>query len=244
MAKILVNGGSRGIGRGICEAFLRAGDMVTYTCRSKENLRESEVYFSEITGGLGYTGILCDSGDYGQVEIAVVRAMEFMSGIDILVNNAGVRKYGQVEDLSVENWNEAVATNVNGYFYFAKCASLHIQNSENPWIFNVGSTAANHPFLGGISYNATKAAVHGLSGSLHLEGRESGIRVCCISLGNVNNKESINPDDAWMIKPLEVGRTVILLTKIDRGVAPDLVELKPSMAPNHPAPGIQALKYV
>lgn len=245
MATVLVTGGSRGIGRGICEAFLSRGDNVAYTCHNVETLEDSRKRFQKLSNENTFLGLMCNSGEYTQVSETVDKVFEMFSGIDILVNNAGIRKYGTIYDISIEEWNEAVATNVNGYFYFCKCTLPYLLKSKDPWIFNIGSTAANSPFSGGISYNTTKAAVHGFSSSLQLDVRNDGIRVCNIVPGNVYNKDiPCQEEDEWMMKPIDIGNCIISLLQLDQRAMTSVVEIKPTNAPKHPEPGIRALRFV
>lgn len=245
MSTVLVTGGSRGIGKGICEAFLRQGDNVAYTCHNIETLEKSKEYFQKLSNKDKFIGLLCNSGDYTQVKETICKVLEKFQSLDILVNNAGVRKYGTIFDISVEAWNEAIATNVNGYFYFCKCTLPYLLKSNDPWIFNVGSTAAYSPFSGGISYNTTKAAVHGLSRALELDVRNNGIRVCNIVPGNVYNKDiPCKKDDDWMMCPIDIGNCIISLLNLDKRAMTSVVEIKPTNAPKHPESGIRALRYI
>lgn len=245
MANVLITGGARGIGRGISEAFVKNGDNIVYTCQNEESLEKSFEILKRLGGAGSVHGILCDSKDYCQVKKTVDEAAKLLQGIDILVNNAAVRKYGTLYEISVNEWEEAIATNVNGYFYFCKCSINYLLESTNAWVINIGSTAGNNSFSGGISYNTTKSAIHGFSGSLQLDMRMSGIRVCNVIPGNVFNKDSVCPkDDEWMMKPIDIGNSIVSQLSINSRCMPTILELKPTYAPVHPEKGIRALRYV
>jgi len=245
MSNVLVTGGSRGVGKGICQSFLEQGHNVVFTCRSQENLSDCMNSLSSFAKQNIFRGVICDSGIFEEVRSAVSSSVDIMGSIDILVNNAGLRKYGSIQDINVESWIEAVNTNINGYFYFCKLCLPHLKKSIDPWIFNIGSTAAYTSFAGGISYNTTKAAVHALSSSIELDVRKEGIRVCTISPGNIFNKEHECPkEDVWMMKPVEVGYCIVNLLKFDKSITPTIIELKPTDSPDHPEKGIRTLRYI
>jgi 3-oxoacyl-[acyl-carrier protein] reductase len=245
MGTVLVTGGSRGIGRGICQAFLEKGYNVAFTCRSLENLNIGLGKLNQYAVNSKVDGILCDSGIYSDVKKTIEKVIEEFNGIDILVNNAGVRKYGSVFDLSVEEWMESVNTNINGYFFFCKEVLPHLLKSSNPWIFNIGSTAGRVPFAGGIAYNTTKSAVYGFSDSLQLDVRNKGIRVCNICPGNVFNKEFECPNEEdWQMKPENIGHTITSLINISNRAMPSLLEIRPTIIPEHPEKGIRSLRYI
>lgn len=245
MAGVLINGGSRGIGRGICQAFLNQGHRIVFTCRSQDSLEKTIKLFSKSFPCSEYHGIICDSKDFTQVQATVDKAAEILGGIDILVNNAAVRKYGSIYDISIDDWDEAVAINVNGYFYFCKCSLQYLLKSKDAWIFNVGSTAANHPFAGGVSYNTTKAAVHGFSDSMQLDIRNDGIRVCNVIPNNVFNRDmECGCEDQWMMKPLDIGNCIVSQLGMDKRCTPSNIEIKPTDSPKHPDCGIRSLRYI
>lgn len=245
MGTVLVTGGSRGIGRGICQAFLEEGYNVAFTCRSPESLNIGLEKLKPYSVNSKAIGILCDSGSYYDVKSAIKRVIEEFNGIDILVNNAGVRKYGSIFDLSVEDWTESVNTNINGYFLFCKETLPYLLKSSKPWIFNIGSTAGRVPFGGGIAYNTTKSAVYGLSDSLQLDVRNKGIRVCNICPGNVFNKEFECPkEEDWQMKPEDIGHTITSLVNIDSRAMPSLLEVRPTLIPESPEKGIRTLRYI
>ena len=245
MNNVLVTGGSRGIGFGICQALLESGYNVVFTCRTKENLAYAQEKLSVIVKNNIIKGVICDSGIYSNVQSAIQLTIEELGGLDILVNNAGVRKYGSICDISVEDWVDAINTNINGYFYFCKLLLPYLESSKNPWIFNIGSTAAYNPFAGGVSYNTTKAAIHAFSSSIELDVRNKGIRVCAISPGNVFNKEHPCPqEDMWMMKPIDIGYCILNLLKCNFNATPSFIEIKPTNSPEHPDKGIRSLRYI
>lgn len=245
MANVLINGGSRGVGRGICEAFINNGDNVFFTCKNEKSLQNSLEILQQGAKESQVFGTICDSRDYLQVKNTIDMVYREMKGIDILVNNAGIRTYGTIEEIEVEDWINAVETNINGYFYFTKYSMPYLLKSKRAWIFNIGSTAGINAFSGGISYNTTKAAIHGFSASLELDVRSKGIRVCNVIPGNVYIKEDeCRLDDEWMLKPIDIGNSIIAQTKLDKNCLISSLVIKPTKSPQHPSKGIQALRYV
>lgn len=245
MITVLVTGGSRGIGRGICQAFLEEGYNVAFTCRNQDNLNFALKKLEPYSHNSKLIGLLCNSGNFKEVNMTVKKVVEEFDGIDILINNAGVRKYGSIFSLSVEDWIESVNTNINGYFYFCKEVLPYLLQSGNPWIFNIGSTAGRVPFAEGIAYNTTKFAINGFSDSIQLDVRNHGVRVCNISPGNVFNKEFECPEEEeWQMKPEDIGHTIASLININNRAMPSVLEIRPTVIPEHPEKGIKSLRYI
>ena len=103
MKRVLITGGSKGIGLGICKVLLEKGYNVVFTSRSEENIRKAIEKLNNVCNVNNMIkGIKCDSSRFDDVKETIEKAFDFMGGIDILINNAGVRKYGNIFDLEVE----------------------------------------------------------------------------------------------------------------------------------------------
>ncbi|MGE5328642.1 MAG: SDR family NAD(P)-dependent oxidoreductase [Deltaproteobacteria bacterium] len=245
MQTVLVTGGSRGIGRGICQAFLEEGYNVAYTCTNNDSIHLAEEKLKEYRKNDNLFGVVCNSGIYEEVKATIKKVINRFGSLDILINNAGLRKYGSIQDITIEDWNNSVNTNINGYFYFCKEAINYLKKSDNAWIINIGSTAGRVPFAGGIAYNTTKSATNGFSDSLQLDLRNEGVRVCNICPGNVFNKDFECPEDeAWQMRPIDIGKFIISFINLNERVMPSVLEIRPTKIPEHPAKGIKSLRYI
>lgn len=241
MSKILINGGTRGLGAGICHAFLEKGNDIIFTGKNKNNVEKASESFSKTFNNRTIIGFQCNSANEAEIKDVIQNCKTKLGGIDVLINNAAVRKYGNISELSNNDWIEAINTNVNGYYYFVKNSLPLLENSNNPMIFNIGSTSATHAFAGGISYCSTKALNHAFSASLDLELRNKGIRICNVELGNINNKGT---NETWMLDPKNVGLIIELLTHIDISSTVSSICVKPTFYPDNPEKGIRSLRFI
>jgi NAD(P)-dependent dehydrogenase (short-subunit alcohol dehydrogenase family) len=129
----------------------------------------------------------CDVTDPLSVEALFAKARQSFGRLDLLFNNAGMgAPKMSPEDLSLEQWNKVVATNLTGSFLCAQQA-IRIMKSQQPRggrIINNGSIAAHSPRPNSIAYTATKHAITGLTKALSLDGRKYDIACGQIDIGN------------------------------------------------------------
>ena len=225
----IVTGGTKGIGRAIAEALVRAGLNVAITARNQNEIANvvSELNFA----GPGFvTGHLCDVRDYDQVKSAFAE----IGGVDILVNNAGIGLFARVDSMSPEEFRAVLETNVFGVFYCCHEAIPLMKQRGGGYIINISSLAgANaHPEM--AAYNASKFGLNGFSEALMQEVRHDGIKVSYIMPGSVNTEfGGDEPSDAksWQLQPADVAHVVMdLLAYPDRAL-PSRVEIRPSRPP-------------
>jgi 3-oxoacyl-[acyl-carrier protein] reductase len=164
------------------------------------------------------------------VETAVSR----LGRLDVLVNNAGVGIFAPVQEMSVEEFQAQVETNLCGVFYCSKAAAPHLARSGDGWIVNVGSLAGRNTFAGGAGYNASKFGLLGMTEAMMLDLRHDDIRVSIIMPGSVSthfNDHTPGPDDAWKLQPEDVARAVMDLLAYPGNALASRVELRPSRPP-------------
>ncbi len=189
--RALVTGASRGIGAEIVRRLAADGAAVAFTYgRSAE---EAEKLVAEVTAGGGTAvAIQADSADAEAVAKSVDDAAAQLGGLDILVNNAGVAVIGDVESLSLEDFDRQLAINVRAVFVASQRAIPHLGNGGR--IINIGSINADRvPGPGLASYAMTKAAVAGLTRGLARDLGPRGITVNNVQPGPVNT--DMNPDE-------------------------------------------------
>src|SRR5688572_13986382 len=174
--KVLVTGGGRGIGRAIALRFAREGAWVAVAARTSP---EVDAVSKEIdqAGGRGLAAQM-NVRDFGSVEAAVYRAVEWAGGaLDVLVNNAGVFDVVPFDKLKVDEFNRMLEVNLMGPFLVTTEALAALEESERAHVFNVASSAAKQGYAGGVAYCASKYGLRGFSDALREDFRESGIRV-------------------------------------------------------------------
>ncbi len=178
---VIVTGGGQGIGRAISRRFASEGANVVIAETDEEAGLENEKYIKEL--GFEAIFIKTDVSDADRVQSMVNTAFEKYKGIHILVNNAAVSGFGNIFDISIEEWNKAIAVNLSGMYYCSKfCAPImRTQNSGN--IINMASTRAFMSEADTEPYSASKGGIVALTHALAASLGKYGIRVNSISPG-------------------------------------------------------------
>lgn len=163
-----VTGASGGLGADAARAYAEYGADVVLFARRKERL-EALAKEIEATGrrALAVDGDVTNEDD---VKAAVQKAIDTFGHIDILLNNAGVAAAGTVETLTIENWDKSMDINVKGMFLTCKYIVPHMRKQKYGKIVNIASInallASKDPSLSRHVYNASKAAVRGLTAGM------------------------------------------------------------------------------
>lgn len=179
--RILVTGGTSGIGAALVRESLRAGHTVFTTGRNAERLKT----FLDSCHPRGHIhGIQSDAGEWDQTQGAVREALLFMGGIDVAVANAGFSAPGNLADGDPGLWRDMVLTNVYGPAILARAALPQLITNRGHFVL-IGSTAGRKVYPGNL-YTATKWAVTGYAESLRQQLVGTGVRVLHIAPGHVD----------------------------------------------------------
>jgi 3-oxoacyl-[acyl-carrier protein] reductase len=179
---VVVTGGTRGIGRGIAEAFLQAGARVHVTYAGNE---AAATAFREANAATAERWQLhrFDVSDYDAVE-AFFRSLEAAGEkIQVLVNNAGIRRDAVVGMLSPADWKAVLDTNLTGTYMMSKFAVQAMMRPRYGRIISVTSPSGKFGFEGQANYAASKAGQVAFTRSLSKEVARRGITVNCVSPG-------------------------------------------------------------
>lgn len=226
----LITGGSRGIGYGIAETLVKLGMKVAITSRHKKQAEEAAATLGNREQVLG---IEADVRDYESQEKAVAQVLEKWGRLDVLVANAGVGHFAPVEELSVEQWQQTIDTNLTGVFYSIKASVAELKKTQG-YIFTISSLAGTNFFANGSAYNASKFGLTGFTQAVMLDLRNYGIKVSTIMPGSVAtyfNDHIPSEEDAWKIQKEDIGKLVADLLKMDPRALPSKIEIRPSMPP-------------
>tara|TARA_R110000868_G_scaffold8478_5_gene43939 strand:+ start:24525 stop:25250 length:726 start_codon:yes stop_codon:yes gene_type:complete len=231
----LITGGSKGIGYGMAQALLNEGIHVAITSRNEVSAKEAANNLnSNSKTGAKAIGIQADVRDYKSQQKAVKTVLETFKQLDIVIANAGLRHFASIEDLSVEQWNETIDTNLSGVFYSIKSSVEALKNSKGYFI-TISSLAGINFFAGGSAYNASKFGVTGFTQAAMLDLRKHNIKVSTIMPGSVAtyfNNRIPGPSDAWKIQIEDIGELVVDLLKMNPRTLPSKIEVRPTMPPS------------
>ncbi|MGM9322657.1 SDR family oxidoreductase [Deinococcus aquaticus] len=224
-----ITGASKGIGLSVARALIADGYAVTITSR---NAAEIAQVAAEL--GADARGVACDVKDPAAVQAEVDAHVQAFGGLDVLFVNAGVGHFGNIADLSIQEWQDVIDTNLSGAFYTVKAAIPALSQSGG-YIFTLSSLAGKNPLPGGGAYNASKFGLNGLSEVMNLDLRDRGIKVTQIMPGSVaTHFAGHTPDaqkDAWKIQPEDLAQLTVDLLHMPERTLPSRVEVRPSRPP-------------
>jgi 3-oxoacyl-[acyl-carrier protein] reductase len=161
---------------------------------------------------------------------AVTAAASTFGGLDIVVNNAGVGVYGDIENVSDEDWAAVLDTNTTGPFRVMRAAIPLLRQRGGGWIINIASLAGANPFAGGGAYCASKAALIALSETAMQELRGADIRVSVVLPGSTATGFSGRSPghDSGRLAPEDVATVVVDLLRHPARSLPSRVEIRPA----------------
>jgi 3-oxoacyl-[acyl-carrier protein] reductase len=161
----IVTGGSRGIGRVLCERLARDGARIIVTARSEDGARAC----ADALPGSGHLGVACDVSDRAAVDSLVKRVETEVGAVDILVNNAGVTADNVLVRLADEDWDRVLDTNLRGAFLMIRAVARGMMKRRAGRIINITSVVGLTGNRGQVNYAASKAGLIGLTKSVAKE---------------------------------------------------------------------------
>ena len=221
-----VTGGTKGIGLGIAKALIEAGLKVAISGRNIQDLETA-------TQQLGNKNVLAIKGDVRNFddEVNAVEAIvEKFGKLDIVIANAGVGKFAAVDELSIDDWNEMINTNLTGAFHTLKATVEQLKENKGYYI-SIASLAGTNFFAQGAGYNASKFGLVGFTQAAMLDLRNYDIKCTTIMPGSVTSHFAghvPNDEDEWKIQPADIGEIVVNLLKMNPNVLPSKIEVRPT----------------
>jgi NAD(P)-dependent dehydrogenase (short-subunit alcohol dehydrogenase family) len=194
----IVTGTSRGLGQYFARALARAGADLVITSRHIESL---EAFRQEIESlGRRAVPIELDVRDHESIRQAVAAAHDACGKIDILVNNAGCNVRKRALEITWDDWNLVLETNLRGTFFVAQEVARHMIPRKYGRIINIGSVTAVFGYAGLAPYGASRGGVKQLTMSLADDWGPHGITVNCIAPGWFRTEQNkvLYENKAWV----------------------------------------------
>jgi NAD(P)-dependent dehydrogenase (short-subunit alcohol dehydrogenase family) len=177
----LVTGASRGLGQYFGRALALAGADLVITARKQE---DTEAFAREIEGlGRKVAGVALDVRDEASIRQMATLAQAAFGKIDILVNNAGCNVRKPALEITWDDWNKVLETNLRGTFFVAQAVAPHMIARKYGRIINIGSVTSVFGYAGLAPYTASRGGVKQLTMSLADEWGGQGITVNCLAPG-------------------------------------------------------------
>jgi len=185
--RVLVTGGSRGIGATIVKLFARKGAKVVIGDIDKEAM---DIIHQDLSRqGLKVFEYHLDVSDFNSVELMAEYIEKTMGGVDILVNNAGILRRTRFENISTREWHDVLDVNLNGVFFCCKVFYPGMKKRKFGRIINISSSAGRSvSTLGGAHYTVSKAGVLGLTRALAKEAAPFGVTVNAVCPGLIDTE--------------------------------------------------------
>ena len=181
MRRVLVSGGSRGIGAAVVRRFSASGDAVAFL------YRENEKAAAAVARETGAFAVRCDVGDPDAVRAGYEAAKKALGGApEVLVNCAGVAFSGLLQDMTDEEWRRVIDVDLSGVFHLCRAAIPAMIAAGAGRIVNIGSMWGKVGASCEVAYSAAKAGVRGFTLALAKELGPSGVTVNCVEPGLID----------------------------------------------------------
>ena len=191
----VVTGGGRGIGRAIALELARAGAHVAINYFVEPDLAAATVAEIEALG-VRACAVAGDVGNSAEATRMMEEAIAKLGGIDILVNNAGVQTWTPFLDVTEDEWDLVIRTNLKGCFLCTQAAARHMRTRSGGVVINIGSGCNKVPFPGLVAYTASKGGIEMLTKVSAVELAAHRIRVNCVAPGAVEvERTKLEVDD-------------------------------------------------
>jgi NAD(P)-dependent dehydrogenase (short-subunit alcohol dehydrogenase family) len=194
----LVTGASRGLGRTFSRAIAEAGADVVITSRSPASLGPVQAEIESL--GRKAVALELDVRSEKSIRSMTAAAIEAFGRIDVLVNNAGCNVRKRAADVTWDDWNAVLDTNLRGTFFVSQAVAQHMIQRARGRIVNIGSVTAVFGYAGLAPYGASRGGIRQLTMSLADDWGPHGITVNCLAPGwfKTDQNAVLYEDTEWV----------------------------------------------
>ena len=221
-----ITGGTKGIGFGIAKVLLENGISVAFSGRKREDVLKAEEELRQYSENV--LGIVSDVRSLESEQEAVRYVLEKFGRLDYVIANAGLGIFKPVDELTAEEWNDMIDTNLTGIFYTLKASVEQLKKTEGYYI-TISSLAGANFFENGTGYNASKFGVVGFTQAAMIDLRKYNIKSTVIMPGSVAthfNGNTPSEKDSWKIQPQDMGDLILDIVKMNPRVLPSKIEFR------------------
>ncbi|HEX6362168.1 MAG TPA: SDR family NAD(P)-dependent oxidoreductase [Albitalea sp.] len=228
---VLITGAGSGLGAALSRNLFDAGARVVLADLVAD--KATQVAERIDPEGRRTLAIACDVSQAECAQDAVRQAVSHFGGLDVLVNNAGTDVTIDLEQLTVEDWDRVLATNLRGPFLLSKAALSALRQGDGGrggHIVNIASTASRRAWANASAYHASKWGLVGLSQALYAELRAQGIRVSSVIVGGMKTPFLLDRfqgiDETKLQDPANVAEAIrFVLTMPRETIIPEIMVL-------------------
>jgi len=207
----LITGANRGIGLAIAERLADMGARLAICARNAEKLNQAALSLQN--RGAEVFSRVADVTDLADILKMVNETRAALGPVDILVNNAGIGHFGPFHELSDDEWDRTLNTNLKSVFLMSRAVAPEMIQRRTGHIINIASLAGKNAFAGGAIYCASKFGLMGLTACMAEDLRDYNIRVSAVCPGSVSTEFSLHQgrDHSKLLQPVDVAHAVAAL---------------------------------
>ncbi len=206
--------------------MLENGISVAFSGRKREDVLKAEEELRQYSENV--LGIVSDVRSLESEQEAVRYVLEKFGRLDYVIANAGLGIFKPVDELTAEEWNDMIDTNLTGVFYTLKASVEQLKKTEGYYI-TISSLAGANFFENGTGYNASKFGVVGFTQAAMIDLRKYNIKSTVIMPGSVAthfNGNTPSEKDSWKIQPQDMGDLILDIVKMNPRVLPSKIEFR------------------